>query len=425
MFSLKGVAERTGFILLVLFLIGLGFFQGFQVHRFTVDLFFVVFEVLWLDAAVSSIGFAGFFTVSAVIYLVRIGRYASPQETPEGMITCIIPTYRDYEVLDRSVDSLLESSYDDFKVLIVCEEDDDEGIERAERLAEDDKVEYLVNTKYPGSKAGAMNYAVEEVDSEYIAFFDSDQRVRPNFLSELVSELQEHEIVQARNVPKPDGLIESLSYYESVFFTYISRQLLTLFTGFRLVGSRSVGMRKDVFEELGGYSDDTLVEDYDFAHKCYINKVDVADVPLPVENLAAHSFRDWWGQRKRWMTGYFQVMSKMFHKLFKDFSGRRSIFSVLLASGSLLGSFLMLTVVSKFLILFFLGAEMIYSVPVFSLAVIALAMRLHDRKYNFVDSIGFSWVAVPLVFPFFSIITVRSFLEFLFDRDMDWYRVEK
>ncbi|QKQ97989.1 glycosyltransferase [Candidatus Nanohaloarchaea archaeon] len=425
MMGLRILAERTGFALAVVFLVLLGFFQGYQVYSFTFDLFSVAIRVIWLDALVSSLGFAAFFLVSGAIFLFRVSKYSSPEGEAEGSITCIVPTYRDSEVLHRSVESLLDSNYSDFKVLIVCESDDEAGIREAKKLSADEKVDYLVNDKYPGSKAGAMNYGVENTSAEYVAFFDSDQRVRPDFISGIVKELQSHEIVQARNIPRPDGIVESLSYYESVFFTYVARQMLTLLTGFRLVGSRSVGMRREVFEELDGYSDDTLTEDYDFAHKCYVSNVDVAGVPLPVENLAAHNLRDWWGQRKRWMTGYFQVFSKMVSKAFRNFRGRRSIISLLIAGGSLVGSFLMLTLVSKFLILFLLGAEMFYSLPIAVVMLTALIVRMHDKKYNFVDSVGLSWTITPLVFSFFSIITIRSFFGYIFDEETSWYRVQK
>ena len=405
---LSNLVERAGFAGVVAALIVFGFLQGFQVYTVTLDLFFVVFEVLWFEAVLSSLGFAAFLLVSSLIYLSRLAFWERSGENAEGSITCVIPTYQDSGVLDRSVESILESDYRDFSILIVCESSDEEGIEKAESLSEHGKVDFVVNERYPGSKAGAMNLAAEETDSDYIAFFDSDQRVRPEFLSGMVSELQSHDIVQARNVPRPDGFIESLSYYESVFFTYVSRQLLSVFTDFKLIGSRSIAMRRSVFEDLGGYSDDTLTEDYDFAHKCYLNNVDIVDIPLPVENLAAHSLRDWWGQRKRWMTGYFQVLSKYLKNLLYDFRGVRSIVSVLISAGSLIGSFLMLTLVSKFVVLLVLGAQLIYMIPVGVMLILALIFRSYDVRYNFPAKIGFSWIAVPVIFPFSCLIVEKS-----------------
>jgi len=419
--------ERGAFAFILVFLLVFGLVQGAQVQRFTIDLIFIVIELAFIDAVSSSLGFAAFFLVSACIFLFRLFYWNDlGLEQGLGDVTCVVPSYMDSGVMSRSVESLLESDYRDLNVLIVVEDDDVGGKEKAKELAEMyERAEFLINDAYSGSKAGALNYAVEWVESDYIGFFDADQIVSERFISQAVKLLQDYEVVQGRNIPKPDGLVESLSYYESVFFIYVSRQLLRLFTGFSLVGSRSVVMRKDVFEDLGGYDADTLTEDYDFTHKCYLNHIDVADIPVAIENLAAHSFQDWWGQRKRWMTGFFQVFSKLSRKLFTDFRGRRSIFSVLICGGSLLGSFLMLTIVSKFLILLFLGARSIYIIPLFVLVLTALIFRVYDKKYNCLDKIGWSWLLLPLVFPFFSIITIRSFVGYIFGSNFRWYRVEK
>jgi biofilm PGA synthesis N-glycosyltransferase PgaC len=107
------------------------------------------------------------------------------------------------------------------------------------------------------------------------------------------------------------------------------------------------------------------------------------------------------------------------------FKGYRSLISILISSFSLIGSFFMLTLVSKFVILMFIGARSIYIVPVAVLLFIALIFRVHDVRYNFPGRIGASWLLTPLIFPFFGLITVRSFFEFLFDRDVEWYRVDK
>jgi len=418
--------ERGAFAFIVLFLLFFGLVQGAQVQRFTLDLFFVVVELAFLDAVSSSLGFAAFFLLSAVIFLYRLFSWTEVDYSgAEGSVVCVVPSYKDADVLHRSVESLLDSEYGDLRVVGVLEEDDDEGIKIASQMEERfDRFECMVNG-YPGSKAGALNYAVENTDSDYIGFFDADQVVPASFVPQCVKLLEDYQVVQGRNVPKPDGLFESLSYYESVFFTYVSRQFLGLFTGFSLVGSRSVLMRRTVFEELGGYSDDTLTEDYDFTHKCYINHVNVSDIPVPIENLAAHSLRDWWGQRKRWMTGVFQVFSKLSGKLVRDFKGRRSLFSVLICGGSLLGSFLMLTIVSKFLLLLFVGAKFIYAIPISVLVLTALIFRVYDKKYSCLDKIGWNWAFLPLIFPFFSAITIRAFVGFLFSSEATWYRVEK
>ena len=427
LFDWRKLAELTGFVLASLGLILLGLVQGFQSYSVTLDLFFLVFDVLLIEAVASSFFFTGFLLISSILFFWRLRSSKSDMSLDrEDSVVCVVPTYKDSEVLDISVDSLLDSNYENFEIIIVCEEDDKKGIEKAKELSKKEKVSYLVNTGYPGSKAGAINFAAEETDSDVIAIFDADQKVSKNFLSEALKLLKDNEVVQGRHLPRANGLIESLAYYESLIFSYVVRQPLNLLTGFRLIGSRATLIKRSVFENLEGYSDNTLTEDYDFAHKCYRQDIKTEELILePVTEEAAHSLLDWWCQRKRWMTGYFEVFAKTLRLAFKNYRGYRSFLSLLICSGSILGSILMLTLVSKFVILFLVGAEGIYLIPLASILIISLIGRFHDFGSGNLDNVGWSWILTPLIFPLFSLITIKAFFEFLLDKEKSWYRVEK
>lgn len=427
LFGWRKFAEHIGFVLASLGLVLLGVVQGFQSYSFTVDFFSVIFEILLIDAVASSFFFTAFLLISGSLFFWNL-RSSKPVSNigDEDSVACIIPTYKDSEALHNSVDSLLGSNYGNFEVFIVCEEDDKKGIEAARGFSEDDRVDYLVNSKYPGSKAGAINFAVEETDSDVIAIFDSDQRINRNFLSQAVGLLENSEVVQGRHLPRPGSLIESLAYYESLIFSYVIRQPLNMITGFRLIGSRATMIERSVFEQLEGYSSETLTEDYDFAHKCYRAGIKTDELLLePVNEEAAHSITDWWCQRKRWMTGYFEVFSKTSKLVFKDFKGYRSLLSLLISGGSIIGSILMLTLVSKFVILFLIGADAIYLIPLCSILLISLAGRFYDSRAGHLENIGWSWTLTPLIFPLFSLITIKAFFEFLLNPDTNWYRVQK
>lgn len=423
----RKLLEGAGFVVVSLGLIFLGLIQGFQTYSFTVDLFFIFLEIIFIEAVASSLFLTGFLVLSGLLFFWRLGFPKATERVESGKsVCCIVPTYKDSDVLENSIGSLLDSSYKDFEVLIVCEENDQEGIEKAEELSENDKVDLLINTKYPGSKAGAINFAAEETDSDIIALFDADQKISSDFLPRAVSLMRDNQVVQGRHLPRPEGFIESLAYYESLIFSYIVRQPLNFLTGFRLIGSRATVIRRSVFEQLGGYSNDTLTEDYDFAHKCYRENIDTDEMFLePVTEEAAHSFMDWWGQRKRWMIGYFQVFWKTTRLGFKDYQGYRSVLSLVISGGSILGSILMLTLISKFVILLLIGAELIYLIPLGSVWAISLIGRLYDRKSGNLNKIGYSWILTPLIFPFFSLITIKAFFETLLHGEKDWYRVEK
>lgn len=404
-------------------------FRGLSIITIRLDLVVISIIVVTLQAVISAATFMCVISISGLLFVLQllIHRDDEADETASlpGSITAIVPVYTDADVLGRSVSSLLASTVP-VTVWIVCEPDDQPSIDRATALAaEHDGVACLINTRYPGSKAGAINYAVERTETDYIAVFDADESVHPRFLESAVAELHECDVVQGRTVPRASGFIEAIAYYESVLLSYITTRPFSLFTGFRLAASRAVVMHRHTFETVGGYNPTMLTEDYDFAYRCYKHGLDVHEqlcYPSTIE--AAHTVDDWWGQRKRWMSGYAQV----FHTLLRDqFPPRdlRELLSVGICMSSVIGNLLLLSLTAKFVVLFLFGNTIFSVVPLLPVIVVTGLVRAVDYIHGTVDRIGWEWILTPIVFPLYGLVATKAITEYVIDGTSEWYHVEK
>lgn len=381
--------------------------------------FSVAFGVV--DAVMTSVTFTLFILVSSALTLYRM-RKQRGLETSSGSITAIIPVYRDSEVLERSVKSVAESNTS-VNTVVVCEPEDDASIEEAERLSEEYGVDYLVNEKYTGSKAGAVNYAVEETSSDYVAVLDADEKVDEDFFGVASKKLGEsYDVVQGRTIPEPNGWVESMAYYESVFLSYVSPRLLYLLTGFRIAASRSTVIDREAFESVGGYSEEMLTEDFHFSFKCYRNRLNVYELlENPARIEAAHSLKDWWGQRKRWMMGYVQTIIRLFKEIKADY---RTITSAAIGASTLLGSVLMVSIISKFIYLIVMDAEILSLIPVAALFSCLAYFHHRDLSYG-VKKPGLMLLLSPFVLPFYSLAALKATVEYFGTWTGEWYSVEK
>lgn len=426
---MKRFVERAGFGALVGGVLVMGFLRGQLAMTIQIEFAFVALAFVLVEAVMSSLIFSGFMVLSGAFFVgkrVLAGRCTAVAPTGGAHVTAIVPVYRDANVLHRSVESLVESTYEDLDVLVVCEPDDRASQRRANELADEyDAVSVLVNTERPGSKAGAINYAVEQTDGDHVAVFDADEAVDPEFIASAAGRLEDCDVVQGRTVPEPTGLVESFAYYESVLLSYVGRRLLYVFTGFRMAASRAVVLRRSALQSVGGYDEGMLTEDFDFAYRCYKGRLDVEEeLAHPSRIEAAHTVVDWWGQRKRWMTGYVQV----FRNLFADIWGSRDyrdLTAVAICAGTVSGSLLMLSLVSKFAVLFVVDAGALFLAPLGAVLGTALAIRVMDYRADIVDTVGWRWLLVPLVFPLYSLAALKSLVEYLFSWDGEWYRVAK
>ncbi|WP_246988793.1 glycosyltransferase [Halorientalis marina] len=383
--------------------------------------------VVVLQAVVACLTVTGLFGLSVLTLFGQVGLTSTAWFPTNGpTVTAVVPVYRDAAVLHRSVESLLDSQYENLRILVVAEPDDEPSIERARQYADQhERVSLLVNTRNPGSKAGAINYAAEETDTAYLAVFDADERVDSEFVSAAVGNLDDCDVVQGRTVPEPDGLVETMAYYESVVLGDLSQRLLMLATDFTMAASRTVVMRREAFESVGGYDPAKLTEDYDFAFECYEADLDVVeDISHTSTIEGAHTLMDWWGQRKRWMTGYAQVL----HSLVLDCRTPRtyrSVLSPLICAGSVLGNLFMLSLVSKAVVLVLNGVTSWLVLPVLTLFASALAMRIYDARAGRLDTIGTGWLLTPILLPLYSLVGIKAVVEYVFTWDGGWYTVSK
>ncbi|MFW6435290.1 MAG: glycosyltransferase [Halovenus sp.] len=427
MATLREWAGRTGFLAISALVLAGGYVQGFWSVSLSVDRPPLVVDLQFIEAAFSMATFAGFFLLSGLLFLWHSHRAGEPEiATDDGHVAALVPVYRDAEVLHRSVESLLESTYQNLTVWIVFESDDPDSEARARDLADErDRVEVLENSKYPGSKAGAINYATEIVDAAYIGVFDADERVHPRFVAASVAKLDDCDVVQGRTIPEPTGVIESVAYYESLLLNFVARRGLYVFTDFRMAASRAVLMRREALIETGGYHTEMLTEDFEFAYRCYKHRLDVVELlAYPSKIEAAHSLRDWWGQRKRWMTGYAQSS----HYLLGDarpVTDYRNPLSALIALGTVGAGLFLLSVISKFAVLAVEGSLGVLAAGLATIVAITLAVQIQDYRQGSIDSFGLTWLAIPLMFPLYSLVAIKSIVEYLFTWEGEWYSVSK
>lgn len=424
----KGL-EYAGFLLVLSALILFGLLQGVSSSGVSFQLLGISIRAVFIDAVAATVMFSVFLSLSGISFLYEILNRNKdiPQKIEEGeeKLTVIVPVYRDSEVLERAAENILESNYNPLEVLIVHEPDDKPCKKVAEELSERlDKVNCLVNESDENSKAGAINFAFDKTESGYIGLVDADQTLHPDFIPNCVAKLQEKEVVQGRRVPIPEGVIESLSYYEKVMFR-ISGQILKVL-GFNMMLSSSTVMRREVLEELDGYDHSKVTEDLDFGHRCYKESVNTGRADrYPTYMEAPHNLKDLWGQKKRWMLGQVQILHHKLSEIARGSLRPRLLVSTAVVSMTVIGNLLMLTLIPKFLLLILLGLSTAAIYPLLILTGAGLAARTFDFLRGTVSNVGYTWLLIVLTYPIYSLIMTKSVLEYLISWSGEWYRVQE
>ena len=341
-------------------------------------------------------------------------------------VDAVVPVYNESDVMQRAVDGLLASAYDQLTITVVTEPDDDATRTRAGRLArQHDQVQHLVNTERQGSKAGALNAAIAQSEADVIALFDSDQRPHPNLIPHAMANLRDADAARVRSIPDPSGgLLESMVYYEYLFLFFLPQKLVRVVFDMEFVGSRSVLIRREVFETVGTFSEGHLTEDMDFTHRCHQADVSIRELLYyPTLEQPAHRFRDWWGQRLRWMTGHVEVGHSQLTR-WRNWLDVHAMGSVITLGGTFAAGALLTTTIPK-LLLAGVGNPVFVGSELAALLGLGVAIRLVDNRTGETAGVGWGWLLVPVAFSLFGLVILAAIFNYAFGLQRDWYSVVK
>ena len=169
----------------------------------------------------------------------------------------VIPLYNKKRYIDRTLQSVLSQTYQNFEIIVVNDGSDDGG--EALVAAYKSKNIRLINQKNNGVSA-ARNNGIREAKYDFVCLLDSDDAWMPEFLQEianLISDFPEHHIFSLRHeIVDSDGQM----IYPKVQLHKNYRGVISDFTRLfakssGLINASSVCLRKSYCTELGGFPD--------------------------------------------------------------------------------------------------------------------------------------------------------------------------
>ncbi len=237
-------------------------------------------------------------------------------------ITIQLPIYNEKYVATRLVDAVCALDYPKDKMMImVLDDSDDDTVELLFDVVSTYKkqgfqIEHIRRGTRKGYKAGALKYAMEITDTEFVAIFDADF-IPPNwFLKKAIPHFVKPNIglVQCRwgHVNENYSAITQAQALSLDFHFLIEQKAKSnsnLFMNFN--GTAGI-WRTDCIADAGGWHTATLVEDLDLSYraqmkgwKCLFLPNIVVNAELPAQMNAAKR------QQFRWAKGSIQCAIKL------------------------------------------------------------------------------------------------------------------
>lgn len=103
-------------------------------------------------------------------------------------VSIIMPTYKAEKVIEKAVKSVLNQTYKNIELIIIENGPKDSSEQICKKLNNAGKIKYIYESR--ANVSNARNVGIENSTGEYIAFIDSDDEYREDFIEKMVANIK-------------------------------------------------------------------------------------------------------------------------------------------------------------------------------------------------------------------------------------------
>lgn len=231
-------------------------------------------------------------------------------ENFKPFVSIMIPAHNEESVIAHTIKTVLNLDYPNFEIIAI----DDRSTDNTASVLKDLEKQYpskviaFIRPKdaFPG-KSAVLNDALKFAKGEAILVFDADATMEPNFLTNLVYELEPKDVgaVQARKVVrnKDTNFLTRCQNNEMTMDTYLQVSRDSVKGAVELRGNGEL-IKRAALNDIGGWNNYTITDDLDMSTRLHIKGWDVRFCPDTVvyEEGIMYLF-PLYRQRRRWLEG--------------------------------------------------------------------------------------------------------------------------
>jgi 1,2-diacylglycerol 3-beta-glucosyltransferase len=231
-------------------------------------------------------------------------------ENYKPFVSIMIPAHNEESVIATTIETVLNLDYPNFEIIAI----DDRSTDNTASVLKDlenkypNKVIAFIRDKdaFPG-KSAVLNDALAFAKGEAILVFDADATMDPDFLTNLVYELEPKDVgaVQARKIVrnKDVNLLTKCQNNEMTMDTHFQVGRDSVKGAVELRGNGEL-IKREALEDIGGWNNYTITDDLDMSTRLHIKGWDVrfcANTAVYEEGIMY--LIPLYKQRRRWIEG--------------------------------------------------------------------------------------------------------------------------
>lgn len=252
----------------------------------------------------------------------RVWRVAGRQGRTGLSVSVIVPAFNEAVTIETCLRSLAGQTYNRLDVLVVDDGSTDGTAETVTqtitRLGGTPHVSLV--RKSNGGKASALNTGIGMTSSDVVVCVDADSVLAPDAIERIIEPFEDRAVGAVGGVVKvadSGTLLGRQQAMEYIAGLGLQRAAFARIDAVQVLPGAISAFRRDALRCVGGYSSDTVVEDFDATVAVQAAGYRAVVHPRAVAHTeAAATLSDLLKQRRRWAYGAFQVLGKYRAALF-------------------------------------------------------------------------------------------------------------
>jgi biofilm PGA synthesis N-glycosyltransferase PgaC len=221
-------------------------------------------------------------------------------------LTVLIPAYNEAASIADTIRSLQAQSVQVPRVIVIDDGSTDDTGTRAAAAG----AEVIRPPRNTGSKAGAQNFALDIVDSEFVMALDADTTLAPDALEKLLPAFEDPDVAAACGfvIPRHVATVWERGRFIEYLMAFTFYKPIQDYYSKPLISSGCFSAyRTDLLKRERGWSTRTLAEDVDLTWRFYQAGRKVRFIPEAVcYPIEPHDFDFMRKQLRRWSHGFVQ-----------------------------------------------------------------------------------------------------------------------
>ena len=230
------------------------------------------------------------------------------------VLSVIVPAYNEQASLDGTINSILETDYNNMEIIVIDDGSTDDTYYVASKYSKSlPNGRFSVLRRPNGGKAAAINYGILYSRGEIIVVVDADCKVERSSLNEIAGEFRKPGVIAVAGgvkISNCTNLLTNCQALEYLISINIHRRAFGS-SGITLIVPGPLGaFRKKPLIERGLFDNNTSTEDFDVTMKMLRSGGQVPEIVAQSYTDAPSSLKELYVQRNRWYNGAFRTLIK-------------------------------------------------------------------------------------------------------------------